>query len=164
MAKSTPKSAVHLLVAEWVQRQPDECAVRDASTHQEITFAQLWQKSGYVAQRLQDRGVGRGDFVGLAMGRSIELIAAVLGILGAGAPYLPLDAHAPADRLAMLLAEADARVVVEAAAPAQPWPLPEGIDRLQIAAATEAHRAGESPQRNVGVSGKDPAYVAYTSG
>src|SRR4051794_8631903 len=164
MAKSTAQSVVHLLVAEWVQRQPDECAVRDASTHQEITFAQLWQQSGHVAQRLQDRGVGRGDFVGLAKGRSVDLIVAVLGILRAGAAYLPLDAHAPADRLAMQLAEADARVVVEGGAPAPPWPLPEAIDRLQIAPATEAHCAGEPAQPNVGVSGKDPAYVAYTSG
>ena len=105
---------VHLLVSAWVDRQPDSCAVRDASTNRELTYRQLWQHAGHLADQLQARGVQPGDFVGLAMPRSVDLVVAMLATLRAGAAYLPLDAHAPADRIAMMLTEADVRVVVEA--------------------------------------------------
>ena len=56
----------------------------------------------------------RGDFVGIAMHCLVDMIVGVLGIIRAGAAYLALDAHAPVDRIAMMLADADVRLVVEA--------------------------------------------------
>src|SRR4051794_40946097 len=155
---------VHSLIEGWVDRQPDGCAVRDALTNRQVTFRQLWQHSGHFADQLQARGVRRGDFVGLAMHRSVDMIVAMLGIIRAGAAYVPLDAHAPLDRIAMMLAEADLRLVVEAPRPAQRWPLPEGVHRLAVLIAAGSHVAGERDDTSVTVSGEDPAYVAFTSG
>ena len=161
-------NALHLLIEEWVDRQPDACAVRDASTNRELTFRQLWQHSGHLADQLRARGVKRGDFVGIAMHRSVDMIVGVLGIIRAGAAYLALDAHAPVDRIAMMLADADVRLVVEAHActggPAHRWQLPEGIHRLAVPTAIGSTLSGEPDHTTVSVSGSSPAYVAYTSG
>src|SRR5262249_57330528 len=140
-------NAVHLLIEEWVDRQPDACAVRDASTNRELTFRQLWQYSGHLADQLRAKGVKRGDFVGLAMHRSADMIVGVLGIIRAGAAYLPLDAHAPVDRIAMILTQAEVRLVVEAQAytggRAPRWQLPERIHRLAVPTAPGSTRARE---------------------
>ena len=56
-------NAVHLLIEEWVDRQPEACAVRDASTKRELTFRQLWLHSGHLADQLHARGVKPGDIV-----------------------------------------------------------------------------------------------------
>ena len=161
-------NALHLLIEEWVDRQPDACAVRDASTNRELTFRQLWQHSGHLADQLRARGVKRGDFVGIAMHRSVDMIVGVLGIIRAGAAYLALDAHAPVDRIAMMLADADVRLVVEAHAgtggPAHSWQLPEGVHRLAVPTAIRSTLSGEPDHTTVSVSGSSPAYVAYTSG
>jgi amino acid adenylation domain-containing protein len=161
-------NALHLLIEEWVDRQPDACAVRDASMNRELTFRQLWQHSGHLANQLRARGVKRGDFVGIAMHRSVDMIVGVLGIIRAGAAYLALDAHAPVDRIAMMLADADVRLVVEAHActggPAHRWQLPEGVHRLAVPTAIGSTLSGEPDHTTVSVSGASPAYVAYTSG
>jgi non-ribosomal peptide synthetase component F len=112
--------------------------------------------------------VKRGDFVGIAMHRSVDMIVGVLGIIRAGAAYLALDAHAPVDRIAMMLADADVRLVVEAHActggPAHRWQLPEGVHRLAVPTAIGSTLSGEPDHTTVSVSGASPAYVAYTSG
>ena len=112
-----------------VDRQPDACAVRDASMNRELTFLQLWQHSGHLANHLRARGVKRGDFVGIAMHRSVDMIVGVLGIIRAGAAYLALDAHAPVDRIAMMWpTRMSPRGGAHACTggPAHPWQLPEG--------------------------------------
>ncbi|MDT5174187.1 MAG: hypothetical protein QOG37_1438, partial [Mycobacterium sp.] len=161
-------NALHLLIEEWVGRQPDACAVRDASTNRELTFRQLWHHSGHLADQLRARGVKRGDFVGLAMHRSVDMIVGMLGIIRAGAAYLALDAHAPVDRIAMMLADADVRLVVEAQADevgtTHRCQLPEGIHRLAVPTAIGSTLSGEPDHTTVSVSGSSPAYVAYTSG
>ncbi|MET3807849.1 non-ribosomal peptide synthetase component F [Nakamurella sp. UYEF19] len=130
-------NAVHLIVQEWCRQQPDACAVRDASTHRELTFRQLWQLSGSVAHQLEARGVRRGDVIGLAVPRSVDLVVGMLGILRAGAAYLALDAQAPVDRIAIMLAEAGVKVVLEAPGDSTPdplpgWSLPQDIHRLAV--------------------------------
>ena len=158
-------NAVHLLVEEWVDRQPDQCAVRDAVTNREVTYRQLWQHSGHLADQLQARGVERGDFVGLAMHRSVDLIVAMLGILRAGAAYLPLDAHAPADRIAMMLTEADVRLVVEAPGTgATGGRSPTGVAPTRGPDCDRSLAPANADDTSVSVSGDSPAYVAFTSG
>jgi non-ribosomal peptide synthetase component F len=163
-------SNIQTLVAHWAERQPNVCAVRDAQTRRELTFGQVWQRSGQVADTLLERGVSRGDFVAVAMHRSIEMIVAMLGILRAGAAYLPLDAQAPPERIAMMLGDADVRVVIvdpptarSAADPLTEWILPAGIDQIAVST-TISRDVGKPRCASLNVSGVDPAYVAYTSG
>jgi amino acid adenylation domain-containing protein len=102
------------------------------------------------------------------MHRSVDMIVGMLGIIRAGAAYLALDAHAPVDRIAMMLADADVRLVVEAQADevgtTHRCQLPEGIHRLAVPTAIGSTLSGEPDHTTVSVSGSSPAYVAYTSG
>jgi non-ribosomal peptide synthetase component F len=72
---------------------------------------------------LRERGVRRGDLVGVALPRSAEAIAAILGVLRTGAAYLPLDPEYPDERLRFMVADA-APVAVIAAAPHPMWTNP----------------------------------------
>jgi amino acid adenylation domain-containing protein len=137
----TVNDSVQALIAPWVERLPDVCAVRESRTRAELTYRDLWERSGWLASLLQESGIGRGDVVAVNQDRGAGLTVTLLGILRAGAAYLPLDGHAPAARVSAILAEAKARLVVSSA---------DVGDRRE--------------PRDTAVGGNDPAYVAYTSG
>ncbi len=144
-------------------RQPTQpAAVFDGQT---ITYGELEAAANRVANALRARGIGRGAFVGLWMARSLDLHAALLGILKAGAAYLPFDFDVPAERVAACLKDCSAAAVIvdaltAAKAGAQPAVILPFAD-LQDAAASSA----EAPDlRAAGLSPGDPAYVIYTSG
>jgi amino acid adenylation domain-containing protein len=84
------------------KRTPNRVAIID-HTHREITYSQLNQASDHIANLLSKSGVKPGMVVGLSMERSIDLIIAFLGILKAGAVYLPLDPDYPINRLNYML-------------------------------------------------------------
>lgn len=77
-----------------------------------LSHAALERLSNRVARCLRSMGIGREDVVGISMPRSADMVAALLGILKAGAAYLPLDPDYPADRLHHMIAECSARVVL----------------------------------------------------
>lgn len=88
------------LVALWEQQAaatPDAVAVV-AGAHR-ATYADVDRRATALAAELQVRGIGPEDLVGVCLGRSIEMVVALLGILKSGAAYLPLDPSYPADRL-----------------------------------------------------------------
>jgi amino acid adenylation domain-containing protein len=165
------RQAVQHLVADWAKRQPNACAVRDPSTNQALTYRELWQQAGWVATRLIGHGVGRGDLVAVALDRSIELVVALLGIVRAGAAYMPLDTHAPTERLAAILREAGTDLVVCASSQPSAHDTPVGRERWlhlqpglrRVPVPTSAPADGDPPPEAV-VGGNDPIYVAYTSG
>ncbi|MFD7660093.1 non-ribosomal peptide synthetase [Actinosynnema sp. NPDC059797] len=144
-------SGLSELVWRHVRIRPDACAVRSPRTGESLTYRQLWARSGRLAADLALRGVGRGEVVAVDLGRSVDLVVALLGVVRAGGAYLPLDAHAPADRRAVLLEEAGARTTLTAT-------------DLRDAGADAG--AGEDEGRGVDVraSGDDPCYVNFTSG
>jgi non-ribosomal peptide synthetase component F len=154
---------VRRIVEKWVDRQPDRCAVRGASTSHELTFRELWHRSGQLAAVLRAQGAQRDEIIGLAMHRSADMIVALLGIVRADAAYLPLDALAPRDRLAMVLADAEVRVVVEAPE-ARRWPLPDHVHRVSVRAGVTPRPPSARDLPTVGASPENPMYVAYTSG
>src|SRR5207237_9376287 len=69
-------------------------------------------KAARLADRLRSAGVGSGALVGLCVERSADMAVGLLGVLKAGAAYLPLDPAYPADRLRFLLADAGARLLL----------------------------------------------------
>ncbi|MGW2409382.1 amino acid adenylation domain-containing protein, partial [Streptomyces sp. NPDC001739] len=88
------------LVALWEQQAaatPDAVAVV-AGAHR-ATYADVDRRATALAAELQARGIGPEDLVGVCLGRSVEMVVALLGILKSGAAYLPLDPSYPADRL-----------------------------------------------------------------
>ena len=78
----------------------------------DVTYAQLADHRDRVAAALAARGVKRGDVVALLLERTPAMLAALLGTLAAGATYVPLDPGFPASRLAFMLADAGAKVVI----------------------------------------------------
>ncbi|MFC8667605.1 amino acid adenylation domain-containing protein, partial [Streptomyces sp. NPDC057199] len=104
---------VHEVFEEQVARTPDAVAVSFEGT--DLTYAQLNARSNRIAHSLIARGVGPEVLVGLCLERGVELIPALLGILKSGAGYLPLDPANPAERIAYIVGDAQAPVVVTTA-------------------------------------------------
>lgn len=127
-----------------------------------LSYAELLSRANRLAQLLQRQGVARGEFVGLCMERSTDLIVAMLAILKAGAAYVPMDPTYPADRLAYICTDAN---IVRVIATRADLPL-DGSLKIHTFAELLTE-AAELPDRAPSVerrSADDPAYVIYTSG
>ncbi|MFE3824718.1 amino acid adenylation domain-containing protein [Streptomyces sp. NPDC059092] len=136
-----------------VRRGPGGAALVAGGTRLDRTA--LERRVNRLAHALIARGAGPGEVVGLHAGRSAELVVGVLGILKAGAAYLPLDPGQPADRLAAMVEDArPALVLSDLAARPAGWCSLTGV---------EAEGARDDAPR-VAVRPSDPAYVIYTSG
>lgn len=94
---------------------------------QSHSFRQLSDASDALAAELQRRGIGRGDFVGIGLERSFHLIAALLGILKAGAAYIPLDPGYPSARLIHMVASSGIRQLVTTSSLAHRFPMAETL-------------------------------------
>ncbi|WP_460317763.1 non-ribosomal peptide synthase/polyketide synthase [Pseudomonas ogarae] len=124
---------------------------------QRLTYAELDQRAQAVARALRAAGVGTDNIVPLCMERSVEMVVALLGIVHAGAAWLPLDPELPAARLAFLIEDADAKVTLTQAQ----WlsRLPVGHKAWTLDALPNAEVA-----EPISVEANDLAYVLYTSG
>ncbi|MFE3258309.1 amino acid adenylation domain-containing protein [Nocardia sp. NPDC059229] len=126
---------------------------------EQLTYAELDERARRLARIIAGYGVGPGEFVGLALPRSVDLIVAIIAVLRAGAAYVPLDPSYPHGRLRAVLDDAAPALVLTGAG----VELPEGIsaapalrigDPLQVV--PSEHAVPRSPQL--------PAYVIHTSG
>ncbi|MFF8593303.1 amino acid adenylation domain-containing protein [Streptomyces sp. NPDC015220] len=152
------------LVAEWVKRRPESCAVRVPVTGESLSYRELWDVSQRLADDLVAAGTRPGDAVPVAVDRSLELVPAFLGILLAGAAYVPLDAMAPEVRLRGILDEIGTDLVVTYGPDSrrERWAnLPDGPRLVPVP--TSAPRGGAVPEPGPG-DAEAPAYITYTSG
>ncbi|NRQ32586.1 amino acid adenylation domain-containing protein [Nonomuraea sp. NN258] len=101
---------LHEMVAETAAARPSEPAVVQGD--RTLTYAELDGRANRLAARLKDAGVNRQDRVAICLEQSPDLAVAVLGVLKAGAAYVPVDPEQPADRLAYLLADSGAVALV----------------------------------------------------
>ncbi|MGI8744126.1 MAG: non-ribosomal peptide synthetase [Bryobacteraceae bacterium] len=122
-----------------------------------LTYQDLERRANQLAHRLNAMGVQREAPVGLLMSRSPKAVVGSLGILKAGAAYLPLDASYPADRLAFMLSEAQVQVVVTEEA---------CLTRLPGGSWTKVviDHFGRTQSLGVEIQPDDLAYILYTSG
>jgi amino acid adenylation domain-containing protein len=98
---------LHELIEERAAAEPDAVAVVHGHTH--LTYGALDAWANQVARHLRGAGAGADTVVGICMDRSVEMIAGLLGILKAGAAYLPLDPEAPRNRLDSISEDARSR-------------------------------------------------------
>ncbi|HEY3009738.1 MAG TPA: amino acid adenylation domain-containing protein [Micromonosporaceae bacterium] len=103
-------ATLHGLVEAQAVRTPELVAV--SGEGRSVTYAELNAAANRIAHRLRAAGVGPETLVGVCAERSVELVAALLGVLKAGGAYLPLDPEYPPDRLAFMLADSTAPVVL----------------------------------------------------
>ncbi|WP_431973606.1 non-ribosomal peptide synthetase [Micromonospora haikouensis] len=147
---------MHDLIEQWTRRTPDAVAVRDRAAGRELTFARLWAESAAVAAELTKRGAGPGSIVAVALARGADFVVAVLGVVRAGAAYLPLDPAGPAHRWDEIVAAARAGHVL-VAGPGDDCPAgPERLALRDIVVGAAYDDVGVSPQH--------PLCVQYTSG
>jgi amino acid adenylation domain-containing protein/non-ribosomal peptide synthase protein (TIGR01720 family) len=103
-------AAVHARIAAQAARTPDRVAVLYEGAA--LTYAELNARADRIAQTLRARGIGPDSIVGLCLERSVELIVGLLAIWKAGGAYLPLDPGYPAERLAFMLEDSGAALVI----------------------------------------------------
>ena len=101
---------LHDLVSVAAERSPDADAFRYQGAS--LTYAELDQLSARLASTLAERGIRRGDRVGVYLQSGLRLPVAIFGILKAGAAFVPLDPDAPANRTASVVGQCDITVVV----------------------------------------------------
>ncbi|RSM40072.1 non-ribosomal peptide synthetase, partial [Actinoplanes sp. ATCC 53533] len=133
---------------------PTLTAVRGGAV--ELTYAELWTRAGAVAGALHAAGVRRGDVVAVATRRTAELPVALLGVLRAGAAYLPVDPGYPAARIEFMLEDAAPVCVLVDDPSARVLP-PHDLPTVRVRTAR-----GDAPVLRV--TGDDAASVVYTSG
>jgi amino acid adenylation domain-containing protein len=152
---------LHQVFEAQVARTPDAVAVVYAD--EQLTYHELNRRANQVAHHLQALGVGPEVLVGLCMERSVEMVVGLLGILKAGGAYVPLDPTYPPERLAFMLADAQAPVVLTQQRLVAGLPEYRGVVVcLDAAWPTIAQHSDHDA-----VSGGRPdnlAYLLYTSG
>ncbi len=151
---------IHDLFAAQARRTPDAVAV--VHRGEPMTYAELDRASNRLAHALRGRGVGPEARVGVLLPRTPAALAALLGVLKAGGAYVPLDPQLPADRIAFMLEEAGARVVVTESALRGRVPAGADVLALDGEAASLARGPGDAPE--TGVSPDNLCYVIFTSG
>ncbi|MGI5176757.1 amino acid adenylation domain-containing protein [Dactylosporangium sp. CA-152071] len=137
-------------------------AVAVADDQDRLTYAELAGRANRIAAALRERGEGPGSIVGLVLDRSVDLPAAVLGVLQAGAAYLPIDPDNPADRTADQFAECRVSTVLVTPATGKAPALGDDGPRTLVLDWAELPEAPEPV--TVDVPASAPAYVIYTSG
>ncbi len=105
-----PEATVLESFHRWAERAPDAPALLYG--RERVTYAELAERGRRLARHLRTLGIGPESVAALCVERSPEMVAGVLGTLEAGGAYLPLDPDYPADRLAYLLEDSGARVLL----------------------------------------------------
>ncbi|MBD1394376.1 amino acid adenylation domain-containing protein [Mucilaginibacter sp. ZB1P21] len=149
------------LFEQQAAQTPDAVAVVFEQT--ELTYSELNARANQLAHYLQQKGITADTLVPLCIGRSLELMVAILGILKAGGAYVPIDPLYPEERISYMLDDTSANVVVSSAA---------NIARFANSAATiidfdnDRDLIGKQPVNNLETrpAPADLAYIIYTSG
>lgn len=160
-AGDLPPTTVHQLVEEQAQRHPDALAVGDRTGW--LTYRELNRRANQVAHHLRRLGVDTESLVGISLTRGSAMVVAMLGVLKAGGAYVPLDPEYPADRVAFMLDDAGAAVLITESALLTRLPDHDAqvvcLDRDAAALAAEPH---DNPDSGAGPG--TLAYAIYTSG
>ncbi|KAF2469221.1 nonribosomal peptide synthetase 7 [Lindgomyces ingoldianus] len=154
---------LHHLLQHAADSHLDKTALICADT--ELTYGGLNALANRFARVLVERGIGRGDFVGIALERSVDLVVVLLAVLKTGAAYVPIDPAFPADRISYMIDDARPKLIVVGASTQDAlssW----GGARLSIDEARDnmANSDAEKSNLEVDVRADDLAYVIYTSG
>src|SRR6516162_6673797 len=156
-----PAATLPQLFAAQAAAAPDAVAVVFAG--EQLGYGELEARANQLAHHLRALGVGAESVVGVCLERSLELVVALLGILKAGGGYLPLDPDYPRERLAFMLADAGAAVLISARGLRDRVDAP-GVRRLELDGAAAAIAAHPKSAPAAVLQPHNLAYVIYTSG
>ncbi len=151
---------IHDLLQEQVKRTPNAVAVQfeDGS----LTYRELDKRADELAKILIAQGVKSGILVGIFVKRSIEMLIGLLGVLKAGGAYLPLDPSFPSERLAFMVEDSGASIILTQTSLLADMPENKAqvlcLDALGQSPSTKRKKKSSSAKPD------DPAYIIYTSG
>ena len=128
-----------------------------------MTYRELDRQANRIAWALKRRGVGPETIVGVAVRRGPLMVAAVLGVLKAGGAYLPIGSSLPSDRVAGMLADASATLVLTTE-DTNKWTAPNGVELVDVGSAgmTLSLDGEINPEPVATVD--NTAYIIFTSG
>jgi amino acid adenylation domain-containing protein len=151
---------LHELVAEQAARTPEAVAVVSGD-NDTLSYRDLVALARQLARVLRDKGVKPGSLVGVCMERSLELVVALLGVLEAGAAYVPLDPSYPQARLSVM---AEGVTVVVAHPHVAPLLAGTGASVVPLDGTWSLLRGRRRSRPASAIAPDDLAYMIYTSG
>ena len=157
-AIKTSPATITELFKQQVRRTPDRVAVNCGD--EQLTYSELDARAERLARELQHSGVGPESLVAVLLDRSVELVVVLLGILKAGAAYVPLDPSYPQDRIDGILRDSHARLLITRRSLAQQVPEQTSVLWLD----DQREEPGANSAGEIDVTGENLAYVIYTSG
>ncbi|MGW0886476.1 amino acid adenylation domain-containing protein, partial [Streptomyces sp. NPDC002671] len=162
-AAETARATVTELFEEQVARTPDAVALVAGGV--EVSYAELDARANRLARHLAGQGVGAESVVGLCLPRGVETITAILAVWKAGAAYLPVDPEQPSDRVAFMLADSGAVMLLTSRALLD-GPAGQALSVLALddPAVTAEVEACEAVAPRTDLLADALAYVIYTSG
>jgi len=151
-------------ITEWfnqtAERFPDKIAVSD-SNHS-LTYKELQTRSGHLAALLIKQNVRKGELIGICMDRNVNAVVSMIAILKSGCAYVPVDTNYPVDRIAFILKDSNAPVVITDNKSVHL------VDQSSSEIINLDHHQtfpeNNSIYTDVAVNSDDTAYVIYTSG
>jgi amino acid adenylation domain-containing protein len=160
---------IHGLFEDQVETAADAIAAIDR--RETLTYAQLNARANRLAHALLSHGLAKGGFVGILLERSCDFLAAMLAVFKAGGAYVPLDPTYPRERIAYMLQDSEAPIVISNAALLERFAdVVRGLPSLKavvsvddvVRSGIQAATAADNP--GLGLVGTDRAYMIYTSG
>ncbi|WPB76990.1 amino acid adenylation domain-containing protein [Archangium violaceum] len=163
-APSGPALTLHGAFEAQVARTPGALALRHES--RSLTYMELDARANQLAHALRRRGVGLGAHVGILLERSVEALVGFLGVLKAGAAYVPLDPEYPRERLEAMLEDCGARLLLTRSTLLERVGARggEALEVLDVDACRAELEAAPREAPRVDVPPSAPAYLMYTSG
>ena len=158
-AEATAEIAVPLLHRQFEKAAAEHAdATALIAADKTLTFRKLNESANIIAHNLMERGIRRGDSVALLLPRKSGYFACLLGVLKAGAAFIPCDPQYPADRINHIIDDSGASCVVTTADRLSDFPADKALD------AAELQRGEKTGNPAVEMDGGDLAYMIYTSG
>jgi amino acid adenylation domain-containing protein len=152
---------LHQLFERQAERTPEAVAVEFGGD--QLTYGELNRRANQLAHYLRSQAVGSETLVGICMERSLEMVVGLLGILKAGAAYVPLDPAYPKERLAFMVEDAQVRVLLTRDGGIG-WVHEDGIKTVRMDSdAQEIDRQSDANPMSTATA-NNLAYVIYTSG
>ncbi|MBI4576845.1 MAG: amino acid adenylation domain-containing protein [Planctomycetes bacterium] len=155
---AVPTDLLQGLVRRQARDTPEACAVVGGGRR--LSYGELERRAEALGLELRGHGVAPGRLVAVVMEKGWEQAVAVLAVLHAGGAYLPLDPAQPAERLRLLMADAEVRVALTQPHLDAALPWPEGVERIAVTGAEPIDVGPIEPVQGT----RDLAYVIYTSG
>ncbi|WP_341299967.1 amino acid adenylation domain-containing protein [Lysinibacillus sp. FSL H8-0500] len=149
-------TCLHAPFFEHAQRSPNDVALIFPAANMLCTYGLLQEKALSIAQYLKNNGIKKGDAVGILMERGIQQIATILGILAAGAVYVPISLKQPLSRRSKIYQAADICVVVT------DQPQLENGSGISFLSVTDAEQCCQSVE--ISYDPASTAYIIFTSG